>query len=128
MGGRGGDAHPGPGLREERPPGISATGLALGAGAIWGVLGYSVLWEGTPFAVQRPFVRSIVGTLVLLPVRAVLWAIHRAEILADRTFDLSANHWWIGVAAGVVGAAIGAGVGLIARAAVRRRSAGRRAA
>ncbi len=37
--------------------------------------------------------------MVLLPVRTVLWGIHRAELLAGRTFDLSRTHWWIAPAA-----------------------------
>ena len=98
------------GLRDDAPAGISPLGVAFGAGLVWGLLGYSILWEGTPFVVQRPFVQSVLGTIVLLPIRTVLWAIHLAERVAGRPFDFSQNHWWIGVLAGAVGAAIGVGV------------------
>jgi hypothetical protein len=102
-----------------REPGPSAPAVASALGTVWGLLGYSVLWEGVPFAVQRPFVQSVPGTLVLLPVRTALWAIHRAELLADRTFDLSGNHWWIAPASGLLGAAIAVAIALGARATVR---------
>jgi hypothetical protein len=108
------------GLPDE--PRLSAGGVALGIGAVWGLLGYSVLWEGVPFAVQRPFVQSVLGTLALLPVRTVLWLIHRAELIADRTFDLSQNHWWIGALAGAIGAGIAVSVAWAGRAALRSRS------
>ncbi len=114
---------PGPGtrgLRDETPPRLSTAGVATGLGAAWGLLGYAILWEGVPVGVDRPFVQSLGGTLALLPVRAVLWGIRRAEVLAGRTFDLSANHWWIAPAAGVIGAAIVAGVMVLARAALWR--------
>jgi hypothetical protein len=107
--------HPGPGLREDAPPRRSVLGLASGVGAIWGLLGYSILWEGTPLVVDRPFVQSVAGTLVLLPVRWVLWGIHRAEQAAGRSFDLSRNHWWIAL----VAAGVGAGIAVAATAAVR---------
>jgi hypothetical protein len=114
------------GLRDERPPGISPLGVALGLGAVWGLLGYSVLWEGEPFVVDRRFVQSVIGTLILLPIRTVLWAIHQAERVAGRPFDFSANHWWIGVVAGAVGAAIVTGAWWAGRAVLRRlRAAGR---
>ena len=96
----------GHGLREDAPPGPSVIGVAFGLGVAWGVLGYAILWEGVPWSVDRPFVQSVVGTVVLLPVRAVLWAIRRAEVIAGRTFDLSQNHWWIALAAAAIGAAI----------------------
>ena len=112
------------GLREERPPRITATGLAIGVGAAWGLLGYSILWEGTPVTVDRPFVQSLVGTLVLLPARAVLWGIRAAEELAHRTFDLSQNHGWIAPAAGAIGAAIVVAGTWTVRSLVRRVRAG----
>ena len=93
----------GRGLRDDYPR-RSGTAWALGAGALWGVLGYSVLWEGTPFEVSRSYVESALGTLLLLPVRLVLWAIRWVELLTDRTFDFSDNHLWIGVVACAVGA------------------------
>jgi hypothetical protein len=99
------------GLHDEEHPRPSATAIAAATGAVWGLLGYSILWEGAPFSVQRPFVQSVGGTIVLLPVRAVLWSIHLMESVAGRSFDLSRNHWWIGGLAGAVGAvAVLAGV------------------
>lgn len=104
---RSGQAAPrGRGLRDEAPPRLSLVGVAAGLGALWGLLGYSILWDGVPITVDRPFVQSVGGTLVLLPVRAVLWGIHLAEDVAGRPFDLSRTHWWIALAAGAVGAAI----------------------
>jgi hypothetical protein len=99
------DRSDGTGLRDDYPR-ITALGAISGLGAAWGVLGYAVLWEGTPFEVQRPFVTSVIGTMVLLPARAVIWAIHLAEVIAGRSFDLSQNHWWIGLAASAIGAGI----------------------
>ena len=98
-------------------------GVAFGLGALWGVLGYSILWEGAPVVVQRPFVQSVTGTLLLLPVRAVLWAIHLSEQVAGRSFDLSRNHWWIGLAAAATGSAILVACALLVRAVARRRPA-----
>ena len=109
------------------PPRVSLLTAAAALGSVWGLLCYSVLWEGEPVQVQRPFVESVVGTIALLPVRVVLWAIHLAEDLAGRTFELAENHWWIGLAAAVVGAAILAVAALLVRAVslrLRRRSAG----
>lgn len=81
--------------------------LVAGAiGAAWGFAGYVLLWGYTPIVVHRPFVVSPIGTAVLLPVRIVLWGIQGIERAAGHTFDFSANNWWIGVAAGAVGAAI----------------------
>ncbi len=114
-----GSAHHGQGLRDEYPPRATAA-WALGFGALWGALGYSVLWEGTPFQVDRAFVDSIPGTLLLLPVRLVLWTIRWTELLMDRTFALADNHLWIGVAASVVGALASVTVLLGARALRRR--------
>jgi hypothetical protein len=108
------------GLRDEVPPRLTAAGLATGLGAVWGLLGYAILWEGVPVGVDRPFVQSLGGTLALLPVRAVLWGIRRAEVFAGRTFDLSGNHWWIAPTAGAVGAGILVGATVLARAIVRR--------
>ena len=105
----------GRGLRDDYPR-RSGTAWALGAGALWGVLGYSVLWKGTPFEVSRAFVEGALGTLLLLPVRLVLWAIRWVELLTDRTFDLSDNHLWIGVVAGALGALLAVTVFLGVRA------------
>jgi hypothetical protein len=104
---RSGRAAPrGRGPRDEAPPRLSLLGVAAGLGALWGLLGYSILWDGVPVTVDRPFVQSVGGTLLLLPVRAVLWGIHLAEDVAGRSFDLSRTHWWIALAAAAIGAAI----------------------
>ena len=68
----------------------------------------------------------------MLPARIVLWLIHQAESAAGRAFEFSENHWWIGLAAGIVGAGIVAGLTLLIRLAARafrnKRSAGERVA
>jgi hypothetical protein len=110
----------GAGLRDDPPPRAPAVGWAFGLGTLWGLLGYAILWEGEPVAVGRPFVQSLVGTLVLLPVRIVLWGIRAAEGLADRTFDLSSTHAWIAPVAGAIGAAIAVAATWSARGVVRR--------
>lgn len=94
------------GLRDEYPR--AASGLAtMGAiGAAWGFFGYTVLWQGVPFGVNRRFVESVVGTLVLFPVRTVLWGVHIGERLAGRSFDFADDNWWIGVVAAAIGAVI----------------------
>jgi hypothetical protein len=76
------------------------------AGAVWGLGGYALLWGHTPLVVHRPFVESVGGTLLLLPVRVVLWVIHGLERAAGAPFDFAANNWWIGLSAAVVGAAV----------------------
>jgi hypothetical protein len=76
------------------------------AGAAWGLGGYALLWGYTPLVVHRPFVESVGGTLLLLPVRVVLWIIHGLERAAGAPFDFSTNNWWIGLSAAVVGAAV----------------------
>jgi hypothetical protein len=93
------------GLKDEypRPSGLAAT---VGIGAVWGFLGYTVLWQGVPFGVDRPFVESVVGTLVLFPVRTVLWGVHLGERFAGRSFDFADDNWWIGLAAALIGGAI----------------------
>jgi hypothetical protein len=105
--GEDGGAQPGrtEGLRDEYP---RASGLATmaGIGAVWGFFGYTVLWQGVPFGVNRRFVESVVGTLVLLPVRTVLWGVHIGERFAGRSFDFADDNWWIGLAAALVGGAI----------------------
>jgi hypothetical protein len=104
---------------------VSIPAVAASIGTIWGLLGYTILWEGEPVAVQRPFVQSAVGTLALLPVRIVLWAIRLAETIAGRTFELSANHEWIALVAAAVGATVLVAVAVAVRriAAWRRRAA-----
>jgi hypothetical protein len=93
------------GLRDEYP---RASGLATmaGTGAVWGLFGYTVLWQGVPFGVNRRFVESVVGTLVLLPVRTVLWGVHIGERFTGRSFNFADDNWWIGVAAAAIGGAI----------------------
>jgi hypothetical protein len=113
----------GSGLRDDYPR-VTALGAITGLGAGWGLLGYAVLWEGTPFQVQRPFVTSVIGTVVLLPARVVIWGIHLAEVMAGRSFDLSQNHWWIALAASTLGAGSLACVYRLGRA-VRRRTSER---
>jgi hypothetical protein len=95
----------GRGLKDEYP---RASGLAAltGIGAVWGFFGYTVLWQGVPFGVDRRFVESVVGTLVLFPVRAVLWGVHIGERFAGRSFDFADDNWWIGVAAAIIGGAV----------------------
>jgi hypothetical protein len=93
------------GLRDEYPR-ASGPATMAGIGAVWGFFGYTVLWQGVPFGVNRRFVESVVGTLVLLPVRTVLWGVHNGERFAGRSFDFADDNWWIGVAAALVGGAI----------------------
>lgn len=109
----------GSGLRDELPH-VSGIAVVAGFGVLWGALCYSVLWEGTPFAVDRAFVESALGTLVLLPARLVLWAIRWAELATDRTFDLADNHLWIGFVVSAVGAAIAVVAFIAARTIARR--------
>ena len=114
-----GPATGGHGLRDDYPR-ASGIGVAVGIGGLWGILCYSILWEGTPAEVDRRFVESALGTLVLLPARLVLWAIRWVELLLDRTFDFSSNHLWIAVATSAVGAALALIGFLTLRAAARR--------
>lgn len=104
--------------REDRPSGALAA--AAGLGAFWGFVSYSVLWEGQPVQVNRPFVDSVAGALLLLPVRIVIWAIRVAEEFAGRSFDLSSNNLWIAFVASALGAAIGLGILLFGRGLFRR--------
>jgi uncharacterized membrane protein YeaQ/YmgE (transglycosylase-associated protein family) len=110
-GGDGGGSGPRPdrgeGLRDEYPRTSGLVGSAA-TGALWGFIGYTVLWQGVPFGVNRRFVESVIGTLVLLPVRTVLWGVHLGERMAGRPFEFADDNWWIGAAAAVVGGAIGA--------------------
>lgn len=107
------------GLRDRAPRAHTAAWIA-GLGAVWGLLGYSILWEGRPVVVDRAFVESPLGTLLLLPVRTVLTGIRLTEVLLGRSFVLAENHRWIGPVAGLVGAAIAAGVFVLARGLLRR--------
>lgn len=83
---------------------------AAGVGACWGLACYGVLWEGVPVVVGRPFVESAVGTLVLLPARLLLAAIHLGESLTGTTLMLGDDHAWLAVAVSVIGAAIAVGI------------------
>jgi len=107
------------GLRDEYPR-VSGIGIATGIGGLWGAMCYSVLWEGTPFEVDRSFVESATGTLVLLPARLVLWSIRWIELLTDHTFDFSNNHLWIGLVTSAVGALLAVAVFLLVRRGVRQ--------
>jgi hypothetical protein len=107
------------GLRDEYPR-VSGILVATGLGALWGAMCYSVLWDGTPFLVDRAYVESILGTLVLLPARLVLWAIRGLELALGRTFDFSDNHLWIGFVSSAIGALLALGVFLVGRFVVRR--------
>jgi hypothetical protein len=102
------------GLRDD-VPGFSWVAASAGLGGFWGLVGYTILWEGAPVQVNRAFVESAAGTLALLPVRLVIWSIHLAEELAGRTFDLSRSYLWIGFVASVVGAALAVAGFLLAR-------------
>lgn len=87
----------------EQPPRMRPATLGAGAGLLWGAFCYSVLWDGTPFEVDRRFVESAGGTLLLLPARLVLWGVRAAEILRGRTFDLSGSTWILGAATAAAG-------------------------
>ncbi len=90
-----------------RPPRMRPATIAAGAGLLWGALCYSILWNGTPFEVDRRFFESVGGTLVLLPARLVLWAVRALELATDRTFELSSSTWVLAVATGVAGVILG---------------------
>ena len=89
-------------------------------GAVWGLSGYALLWGHTPVVVHRPFVESVGGTLLLLPVRVVLGIIHALERAAGAPFDFSSNNWWIGVSAAVIGAVLVVVVAWAVRRSARR--------
>ena len=109
----------GRGIRDD-VPGFSWVAASAGLGGFWGLVGYTILWEGEPVQVNRAFVESAAGTLVLLPVRLVIWSIHLAEELAGRTFDLSRSYLWIGFVASIIGAALAVTAILLARAIMAR--------
>lgn len=94
--------------------------VAGGAGAAWGLLGYALLWGHTPLVVHRTFVVSVPGTLLLLPVRIVLWGIHAVERAAGHPFDFSRRNGWIGALAAVVGIGLVVTVTVVVRSALRR--------
>lgn len=92
----------GEGLRAEAPR-RSGASVAAGVGALWGLVSYSILWEGLPAQVDRAFVESPAGTLSLLPSRVAIWAIALAEAVAGRSFDLSRTFGWIAPFASAIG-------------------------
>ncbi len=94
--------------------------IAAALGGVWGLAGYALLWGLTTVVIHRAFVVSMTGTILLLPVRVVLWGIHLAEDLASRPFDFSSNHGWIGLLAGAVGGGIASLGYVVTRAVVRR--------
>jgi hypothetical protein len=100
---------------------IRLPGWAVAAllGAAWGLVGYALLWGHTSVVVHRSFVVSPLGTLALLPVRLVLWAIHGVERLAGAPFDFSQNNAWIGALSGLAGAVLAIVAFVIVRGAVR---------
>jgi hypothetical protein len=112
----------GSGLRDAHPR-VTGLGVATGIGGLWGLMGYTVLWQGSPFAVNRRFVGSNLGTLVLLPVRLVLWGIRAVESVTGRTFDLADANRWIAVVASALGALTAIALFLAARTVWRRLSA-----
>jgi hypothetical protein len=87
-----------------RRPSRSPLRIAAVVGAIWGLVGYALLWGYTPVVIHPTFVASLPGTVLLFPVRVVLWIIHGVERAAGGPFDFSENNWWIGLAAAAVGA------------------------
>lgn len=89
---------------------------AAAIGAAWGAAGYAVLWGFTPIVVHRPFVVSFLGTVLLAPVRVVLFGIRIVEErIVDSPLDFSANHGWIGFLSAAVGAALVVGSFVVAR-------------
>jgi hypothetical protein len=103
-------------LRAGVPP-LAVAGVA---GGVWGLLGYALLWGHTPFFIHRPFVVSLPGTLLLLPVRIVLWGIHVVEGVAGHPFDFSRRNGWIGALAAAVGAGLAVAVAAAVRFGLRR--------
>jgi hypothetical protein len=93
--------------------------VAGAVGAVWGLAGYALLWGYTAIVVHRSFVESAAGTVILLPIRVVLWSIHWVERAAGSPFDFSSNNWWIGALAGGVGAGLVAQLTWAGRAAAR---------
>lgn len=80
---------------------------AIAGGALWGAMGYAVLWGLSPIVVQRRFVVSVLGTMVFLPVRLVLWGLRWIEAALGRPFEFAHSSWWIGAIAAALGAVIG---------------------
>lgn len=101
-------------------PRVHPVMAAMAGGAFWGAMGYAVLWGLSPIVVSRAFVLSVFGTALFLPVRLVLWALRWVEGIVGRPFEFAHSNWWIGVAAALVGAAIGTVLALASRVLVRR--------
>lgn len=114
------EADPRPKQEPSPLPRLHPLVFAAGVGALWGAIGYAILWGHSPLVVSRAFVVSLPGTLALLPVRTVLAAFRLVEEWAGRSFHFPDSNWWIGVAAGAVGATIVAGVTALVRAAIAR--------
>lgn len=89
------------------PPRMRPETIGAAAGLLWGAFCFSVLWEGTPFAVDLRFVESVGGSLLLLPARLVLWGVRAAETATGRTFELADSTWILGAATAVTGLSIG---------------------
>jgi hypothetical protein len=93
---------------------LHLVGAAIGAA--WGAAGYAVLWGFTPIVVHRPFVVSFLGTVLLAPVRVVLFGIRLVEERVVKSpLDFSTNHGWIGILSAAVGAALVVGSFVVAR-------------
>ncbi|HEX6262667.1 MAG TPA: hypothetical protein VF097_07460 [Actinomycetota bacterium] len=101
-------------------PRVHPVMAAMAGGALWGAMGYAVLWGLSPIVVGRAFVVSAIGTILFLPVRLVLWVLRWVEGLVGRPFEFAHSNWWIGALAAVVGAGIGIALTLTARTAFRR--------
>lgn len=101
-----------------RVPGVV---VAMSLGAAWGAAGYALLWGHTPVTVHRTFVVSPLGTLLLLPVRAVLASIRVVEEhVVGHPFQFADRNGWIGLVAAAVGSLIAATAFLAVRGLVRR--------
>jgi hypothetical protein len=86
-------------------PALPPTLVAAGAGAVWGVVAFQIMWGYTSIVVTRPFVNSLPGLIAFLPVRLVLFGIRFAEVhVAGHPFDFSRNHAWIGLVSAAAGA------------------------
>lgn len=111
----------GPASEEYPPlPRVHPIMAAMAAGALWGGLGYAVLWGWSPIVASRRFVVSVIGIVVFLPVRLVLWGLRAAEAIAGHPFEFAHSNWWIGVAAAAAGAATAVLATAAVRAALRR--------
>lgn len=109
-------------------PAFRPAPVAAGAGAVWGVVAFQIMWGYTSIVVMRPFVNSVPGLIAFLPVRLVLYGIRFAEVhVAGHPFDFSRNHAWIGLASAAVGALLLGSVGALVTVILGRRRSGARA-